>query len=339
MMMYCTQCGTGNGDDARFCVNCGAPLAHPTSTHPAPPAAPAPSVSMPPAPASPDPVAAQPGAPAPEQDTDSFGWSVLGFFVPVAGLILWLVWRGRRPRDSRRARNGFIAGIIVNVIAAVAALAIGLSSAASLSRSAGVSSESPSSGSSSEAESNDGPSSSGTKDAQLPTGVLALYDENDTTDLSDTCTVSKAFASYYDASSCKPSWMLGIGADGEVPGVDSGAHYRTEADASGHNGSFDLLGDVYFIVASGDDENDDIDATYDAHLAFCDEDGGDGHYKSCRALDANGDTMAGVHILSLTADRLIVACDISVEDAPGDSSEDSAGTIVGAIYEYDRVNE
>ncbi|MDR1266100.1 MAG: PLDc N-terminal domain-containing protein [Propionibacteriaceae bacterium] len=52
-------------------------------------------------------------------DTGSFGWTVLGFFVPLIGLILWLVWRQDKPNNSRRSRNGFIAGLIVNVVVGV----------------------------------------------------------------------------------------------------------------------------------------------------------------------------------------------------------------------------
>lgn len=55
------------------------------------------------------------GAPV-SQDSGSFGWAVLGFFVPLVGLILWLVWRPTRPNDARQSRNGFIAGVIVQVI-------------------------------------------------------------------------------------------------------------------------------------------------------------------------------------------------------------------------------
>lgn len=53
-------------------------------------------------------------------DTGSFGWAVLGFFVPIAGLILWLVWKDTRPRDSARARNGFVAGLVVGVLFGIA---------------------------------------------------------------------------------------------------------------------------------------------------------------------------------------------------------------------------
>ena len=49
-------------------------------------------------------------------DKGSFGWAVLGFFLPIVGLILWLVWKDTRPLDSRRSRNGFIVGLIVSVV-------------------------------------------------------------------------------------------------------------------------------------------------------------------------------------------------------------------------------
>ncbi|MCL2489535.1 MAG: DsbA family protein [Propionibacteriaceae bacterium] len=57
-----------------------------------------------------------------ETDNGSFGWAVLGFFVPLAGLILWLVWRSTRPRDSKMARNGLITGVALGVLITAGAL-------------------------------------------------------------------------------------------------------------------------------------------------------------------------------------------------------------------------
>lgn len=57
-----------------------------------------------------------PPPPPAQNDTGSFGWAVLGFFIPIVGLILWLVWKDTRPKDSIQSRNGFIAGLIVGVI-------------------------------------------------------------------------------------------------------------------------------------------------------------------------------------------------------------------------------
>ena len=62
------------------------------------------------------------------QDTGGIGWAVLGFFIPLAGLILYLVWKDERPLSAKSAGKGAIVGVIVNVvvsiIAAVASVAI-----------------------------------------------------------------------------------------------------------------------------------------------------------------------------------------------------------------------
>lgn len=50
------------------------------------------------------------------QDTGSFGWAVLGFFVPLAGLILYLVWKNEKPLTARRAGKGALISVIVSVV-------------------------------------------------------------------------------------------------------------------------------------------------------------------------------------------------------------------------------
>ena len=49
------------------------------------------------------------------EDTGSFGWAVLGFFIPIAGLVLWLVWKNTKPKTATQCRNGFIAGLVLTV--------------------------------------------------------------------------------------------------------------------------------------------------------------------------------------------------------------------------------
>ena len=44
------------------------------------------------------------------------GWAVLGFLVPLVGLILWIVWADAEPRRARKARNGFVASLVVGVL-------------------------------------------------------------------------------------------------------------------------------------------------------------------------------------------------------------------------------
>lgn len=60
------------------------------------------------------------------QDNGSFGWAVLGFFIPIAGLILYLVWRTEKPLSARRAGIGALVsgiGALVLVIVEVVVLA------------------------------------------------------------------------------------------------------------------------------------------------------------------------------------------------------------------------
>ncbi|TPF85348.1 hypothetical protein BW13_11305 [Bifidobacterium sp. UTCIF-37] len=48
-------------------------------------------------------------------DTGSFGWAVLGFVIPVVGLILWLVWKDTQPKNAHRAGKGALVSVIVMV--------------------------------------------------------------------------------------------------------------------------------------------------------------------------------------------------------------------------------
>ena len=47
------------------------------------------------------------------------GWAVLGFFIPVVGLILWLVWRNNKPGDARMAGKGALIGAIVSIVISI----------------------------------------------------------------------------------------------------------------------------------------------------------------------------------------------------------------------------
>lgn len=53
------------------------------------------------------------------QDNGSFGWAVLGFFIPIAGLILYLVWKTEKPLSARRAGIGALVSVIVGAVLTV----------------------------------------------------------------------------------------------------------------------------------------------------------------------------------------------------------------------------
>lgn len=45
----------------------------------------------------------------------SAGWWWLGFLVPLAGLILWIIWNDSAPNKAKKAGMGALIGVIVSV--------------------------------------------------------------------------------------------------------------------------------------------------------------------------------------------------------------------------------
>lgn len=80
-MNYCPHCGNEIKTGADVCLSCGKVL-HTTQT----------------------------------KDSGNSGWGVLGFFFPLIGLILYLVWKDDQPKNSKMAGKGALIGVIVNVI-------------------------------------------------------------------------------------------------------------------------------------------------------------------------------------------------------------------------------
>ena len=71
--------------------------------------------------------------PTVEKEGSKFGWGVLGFFIPLVGLILFLVWMKDKKRASKAAGIGALIGVGVGLILSIilvalfgAALGIGL---------------------------------------------------------------------------------------------------------------------------------------------------------------------------------------------------------------------
>lgn len=60
------------------------------------------------------------------QDTGSFGWGVLGFCMPVVGLVLYLVWKDTKPRNSIMAGKGALICVIVTVVLYLLAIILGV---------------------------------------------------------------------------------------------------------------------------------------------------------------------------------------------------------------------
>lgn len=89
-MQYCKFCGNRINADAEICNYCGKRLK--------------PSVNI--------------------SDSGSFGWGVLGFFQPLIGLILYLVWKDEKPNNARIAGKGALISVILNVLFGVVAFIV-----------------------------------------------------------------------------------------------------------------------------------------------------------------------------------------------------------------------
>ncbi len=147
--MYCHNCGKQVGDNSRFCRYCGADLREGASKHEQ------------------DGTDAADGQGAQEKKSDdlfgfnaqnggqqgsggynapppqytrytdpddrrSVGFGVLGFFIPLVGFILWLVWRDSMPQRARSCAIGALVGVIVYVIFVIISVALSLTFAADI---------------------------------------------------------------------------------------------------------------------------------------------------------------------------------------------------------------
>lgn len=82
--MFCPYCGKEIDDNADVCLGCGRSVSNVVK--------------------------------AASNDSNSMGWWCLGFFFPIIGFILWLVWTGNKPMRAKRAGWGALTGVIVSVV-------------------------------------------------------------------------------------------------------------------------------------------------------------------------------------------------------------------------------
>ncbi len=84
-MAFCTKCGTQLGEGAAFCHGCGASVNGAVVNN------------------------------RPAENDQTFGWGVLGFFIPIVGLILFLLWKDEYPKRSKSAGIGALVSVIAGV--------------------------------------------------------------------------------------------------------------------------------------------------------------------------------------------------------------------------------
>lgn len=92
--MYCQNCGKQLDDKAAVCINCGKYVEGSVDN------------------------------PVVDADSPSFLVALLCFFVPVLGLILYVVYKNSHPKRARSAAKGGIIGLILTVIVTVLTIAL-----------------------------------------------------------------------------------------------------------------------------------------------------------------------------------------------------------------------
>jgi len=81
-MAFCRKCGAQIDDEAVICPHCGVEQRiKPVSN-----------------------------------DDGSIGWAILGFFIPIVGLILWAVWHSEKPKSAKMAGIGALISVIIGVV-------------------------------------------------------------------------------------------------------------------------------------------------------------------------------------------------------------------------------
>lgn len=83
-MKYCSKCGHQIEDEAVVCIHCGCLI----TNKPIPKA----------------------------EDDNSPGFNILSFFIPIVGLILYLVWNKEQPIKAKGVGVSAIAGFVLNLI-------------------------------------------------------------------------------------------------------------------------------------------------------------------------------------------------------------------------------
>ncbi len=49
-------------------------------------------------------------------DNGGIGWGILGFCIPIVGLVLFLVWKDQKPKTAKAAGIGALIAVIVGVL-------------------------------------------------------------------------------------------------------------------------------------------------------------------------------------------------------------------------------
>lgn len=100
--MYCRNCGNKVQESEKFCTNCGNKI-EVTSTTNGSIASRTISVNS-------------QNITSNYQEGNTLGWGILGFFMPLIGFILFVVWQKDRPKASKSSGIGALICLIVVIL-------------------------------------------------------------------------------------------------------------------------------------------------------------------------------------------------------------------------------
>jgi predicted nucleic acid-binding Zn ribbon protein len=83
MASYCPKCGNAVKVNQTVCLQCGTSLHSEVDTN---------------------------------EKSETLVWGVLGFLVPIAGLVLYLAWKENKPKSAKSAGIGGLVGFLIGLI-------------------------------------------------------------------------------------------------------------------------------------------------------------------------------------------------------------------------------
>lgn len=89
--MFCRNCGLEIMDTETKCPHCGEPVSQNEKV-------------------------VYNGSPAVKDDNGGFGWGVLGFFLPIVGLVLFLIWKTEKPKTAKAAGLGALISVCISIL-------------------------------------------------------------------------------------------------------------------------------------------------------------------------------------------------------------------------------
>ena len=97
MEKFCTNCGEPLKSHYKVCPNCGQAVNNAYQSNKTP-------------------RTSTQASKAQEGEGDTFGWGILGFFFPLVGFILFLVWQTEKPLTAKSAGTGALIGLIAQSV-------------------------------------------------------------------------------------------------------------------------------------------------------------------------------------------------------------------------------